>query len=198
MSEIYVVKIKTSVCEIKKAKDSTTKKIVLTGIVGPDEQKEILVDILRDRGFEEDEDSDGQVLIRETGPVIQIVDLEDMTVTSTIEKETTIARDRELSVRGDKDYIQPEELRAREQAKLDASVSITDEEREHVERELLREISQEFEDTAEERDRELNEVVRDVYTESLKRKAAKMGSITSVSENESSGEDYELRIRITR
>ena len=61
---------------------------------------------------------------------------------------------------------------------------------------MQRAIAEELEKTDEERDRELNEVVREVYTESLKQKAASLGTITDIAESQT-GEDYELVIKIT-
>ena len=61
---------------------------------------------------------------------------------------------------------------------------------------MQREIAELLDETEDERSQELNEVVRDVYSESLRRKARRLGTVTSVQESQS-GQDYELVIKIT-
>jgi hypothetical protein len=196
MSQSYVIRVSASVQEKVCAKDKRTKTIVLTGILPEDEQKEILKEKLVEQGWKEQEGSEGKVLVRKRGRVTETLDLETMEVEASVELERTLERNRTITVRGDRDLGDEEARREKEQDALERSIAITDEEREEAETNMQRAIAEELERTDEERDNELNEAVREVYAESLKRKAASLGTITEVSESQA-GDDYELVIKIT-
>ena len=195
MSQTYVIKVSASVQEQVNAKDKRTKKLVLTEIVPCDEQRDIVRERLKERGFEEDA-SDKDVLVRKRGRVVEKVDLKDMTVEATVEMEKTLERERTIVVRGDRDMENPDERRSREQKNLEKQIAITEEERGRAEQTLQREIAKTLDETEEERTKELNEVVREVYAEGLKRKAGRLGTITEMREGQV-GEDYELVIKIS-
>ncbi|MCO5167947.1 MAG: hypothetical protein M9894_16510 [Planctomycetes bacterium] len=195
MSQTYVIKVSASVQEQVNAKDRRTKKLVLTEIVPQDEQREIVRERLKGRGFAEDP-ADEDVLTRTKDGVVERVDLKDLTVEATVELEKTLERERTVVVRGDRDFENPDERRGREQQNLEKQIAITDEERAKAQQALQREIARTLDETEEERNRELNEVVREVYAEGLKRKAGRLGTITEMREGQV-GEDYELVIKIT-
>jgi hypothetical protein len=200
MSQSYVIRVSASVKETVNAKDKRTKTIVLTGILPEAEQKEILEEKLKAQGWEEaeadSEGSGGKVLVRKRGQVTETLDLETMVVEATVELERTLERSRTITVRGDRDLENEGERREKEQTSLERSIAITDDERGEAETNMQRAIAEELECTDAERDEELNEAVREVYAESLKRKAASLGTITEVSESQA-GDDYELVIKIT-
>jgi DNA anti-recombination protein RmuC len=196
MSQTYVIKVSASVKESVSAKDKRKKKLVLTGIVPEDEQKEILQDELKKRGWEEVEGSDGKKWRRERGDVTETIDLDDMSVEAEVSEEKTLERNRTIVVRGDRDFDDVEQRRRKEKKDLEESIAITEQEKEQAEKVMQREIAEKLDATEEERNKELNEVVRDVYAESLKRKAGRLGSVTEISEGQE-GEDYELVIKIT-
>ena len=83
MSQSYVIRVSASVQERVHAKDKRSSSLVLTEIVPVSEQREILREKLKEHGFEEQEGSDGQVLVRKRGRVVETVDLEEMTVEAT-------------------------------------------------------------------------------------------------------------------
>jgi len=195
MSQTYVIKVSASVQESVDAKDKRRKKIVLTGIVPEDEQKEILGEVLKQRGWDEVEGEEG-VYERKSGDVTERVDLKDMSVEAEVELERTLERNRTIVVRGDRDFEDVDERRRKEQRELEDSIAVTEQEREQVQTTMQREIAERLDETEEERSTELNEVVREVYAESLKRKAGRLGSVQEVREGRD-GQDYELVIRIT-
>jgi spore germination protein YaaH len=195
MSQTYVIKVSASVQEHVHAKDKRVKKIVLTEIVTREEQKELVRQRLVERGFQPDA-AEPEVLVRRKGDVVERVDLRDMTVEATVEKGQTLERERTVVVRGDRDLEDQEERRRREQRALEQQLAITEDERAKAQAGLQREIAQTLDETEEERTAELNEVVREVYAEGLKRKARKLGQVTEVREGRA-GEDYELVIKIT-
>jgi hypothetical protein len=194
MSQTYVIKVSASVQEQVTAKDRRRKTLVLTEIVPCDEQREILRERLKARGFE-DGPEEG-TLVRKRGRIVEKVDLGDLSVEAGVELEKSLERERTIVVRGDRDMDDPEQRRAREQRNLERQLAITDEEREKAQQTLQREIAQELDDSEEQRNQELNEVVREVYAEGLKRKASRLGTITEMREGQV-GEDYELVIKIT-
>lgn len=195
MSQTYVIKVSASVQEQVSAKDKRTKRLVLTEIVPCDEQRDVVRERLEARGFAEDP-GDKDVLTRKKGQVVERVDLKDLTVEATVELEKSLERERTVVVRGDRDMENPDERRSREQRNLEKQLAITDEERAKAEQTLQREIAEVLDDTEEERNRELNDVVREVYAEGLKRKAGRLGTITEMREGQA-GDDYELVIKIT-
>jgi DNA anti-recombination protein RmuC len=197
MSQTYVIKVSASVQEDVSAKDRRSKKLVLTEIVPCDEQKEILREKLAERGWAEQEGSEGNVWTKTEGEVTSTLDLESMTVEASVEKERTLERERTIVVRGDRDFEDQSERKRKEQKRLEESIAITDQERDQVQTTLQRQIAEALDETEQERNQELNEVVRDVYAESLKRKAGRVGNVTEVREGQAGG-DYELVIKITQ
>lgn len=195
MSQTYVIKVSASVQEQVNAKDKRTKKLVLTEIVPCDEQRDILRQRLAERGFEQEGD-DPDKLVRRRGKVVERIDLKELVVEATVELEKTLERERTVVVRGDRDMENPDERRDREQKNLEKQIAITEDERAKAQQTLQREIAQQLDDTEEQRTKELNEVVREVYAEGLKRKAGRLGTITEMREGQV-GEDYELVIKIT-
>ena len=119
-----------------------------------------------------------------------------MSVEATVALERTLERDRTITVRGDRDLENVEERRGREKEALERSISITDEERDDAQTTMQREIAEALDATEDERNQELNEVVQEVYSESLKRKARRLGTVTEMQESRQ-GNDYELVIKIT-
>lgn len=195
MSQTYVIKVSASVKENVSAKDKRSKTLKLTEIVPLDEQQEILKERLKERGWEEEEGSDGKRWRRQQDGVTETIDLDDMTVEAEVELEKTLERDRTIVVRGDRDFENPDERRTKEQKRLEESIAVTEQERDQVQSTMQREIAEKLDETEEERTRELNEVVREVYTESLKRKAHRLGNVTEVREGQA-GSDYEMVIKI--
>ena len=196
MSQSYVIRVSASVREDVTASDKRTQTIVLTEIVPCDEQREILREVLRGQGWEEVAGSDGKQLQRRRGQVVETVDLETLTAEATVELDRTLERNRTITVRGDRDFDSEDERHAKEKASLERSIAITDAERAEAEAAMQREIAELLDASDEERTRDLNEAVREVYAESLKRRAGSLGQVTSIQESREGGE-YELVIRIT-
>jgi len=196
MSQSYVIRVSASVSETVDAADKRTKSLQLTEIVPCDEQAEILRDELRDRGWEEVEGSEGQVWEKTDGQVRQRIDLESMTHEAQVELQRTLERERTITVRGDKDFEDPEERRGKEEASLQRAIAVTDEERDEVHQTMQREIAETLDESEEARTEEVNEVIAAVYAESLKRKARRMGSVTEMRESQEGGE-FELVIKLS-
>ena len=196
MSQSYVIRVSASVSETVDAADKRTKSLQLTEIVPCDEQAEILRDELRDRGWEEVEGSEGQVWEKTDGKVRQQIDLESMTHEAQVELKRTLERERTITVRGDKDFEDPDDRRTKEEASLQRAIAVTDEERNEVHQAMQREIAETLDESEEARTEEVNEVIAAVYAESLKRKARRMGSVTEMRESQEGGE-FELVIKLS-
>tara|TARA_R110002072_G_scaffold81939_1_gene187350 strand:- start:63 stop:656 length:594 start_codon:yes stop_codon:yes gene_type:complete len=196
MSQSYVIRVSASVSETVDAADKRTKSLQLTEIVPCDEQAEILRDELRDRGWDEVEGSEGQVWEKTDGKVRQQIDLESMTHEAQVELKRTLERERTITVRGDKDFEDPDDRRTKEEASLQRAIAVTDEERNEVHQTMQREIAETLDESEEARTEEVNEVIAAVYAESLKRKARRMGSVTEMRESQEGGE-FELVIKLS-
>lgn len=194
MSQTYVIKVSASVQEKVHAKDRRVKQLVLTEIVDKEEQRAILEEQLAARGWEKQADGRWR---RKRGEVVETLDPGDMTVEAEVELEKSLERSRTIVVRGDRDFEEQERRRQREQSELEKSIAITEDEKRRAEAVLQREIADKLEESEEERQDELNEVVRGVYAESLKRKARRLGTVTEVREG-TAGQDYELVIKLTQ
>ena len=196
MSQSYVIRVSASVRETIDAADKRTKTLSLSEIVPAEEQREIMREELRARGWEEVEGSEGQVWEKTSGEVRERIDLEAMTHEARVELEQTLERERTITVRGDKDHEDPEERRVKEQTSLERSIAISDEERAQVARTMQRRIAETLDASEAERTEAVNEVISQVYAESLKRKARRIGSITEMRESNEGGE-FELVIKLT-
>lgn len=196
MSQSYVIRVSASVKETIDAADKRTKSLSLTEIVPAEEQREIFREVLRARGWEEVEGSEGQVWEKTTGEVCERIDLEAMTHEARVALEQTLERERTITVRGDKDHEDPDERRVQEQTNLERSIAISDEEREEAARGMQRRIAETLDASEAERSEAVNEVVAQVYAESLKRKARRLGSVTEMRESHEGGE-FELVIKLT-
>lgn len=194
MSQSYVIRVAASVKENVKAKDRRVKSLVLSEILPTDELREVLRQRLEERGWRPEEGNDG-VYVRQRGDVTEKIDLESLTCEAEVEVERTLERQRSIMVRGDRDFENEEDRRRKEQERLERSIAITDAERQEASDALQRRIADLLDETDEERTAELNSIVREVYTEALKRKAARLGSITEVREGQT-GDDYELVIKV--
>ncbi|MGE0706959.1 MAG: hypothetical protein AB7N76_02790 [Planctomycetota bacterium] len=195
MSQSYVIRVSASVKETVNAKDKRVKTLSLTEIVPADEQKEILREVLRERGWEQVEGEETEVWERREGQVVERIDLDGMTHEASVELARTLERDRTITVRGDRDFEDPAERRERERQALERSIEISDDERQDAQTGMQREIAEVLDETEEQRTQEMNEVVSQVYAESLKRKARRMGTVTEMRESREGG-DYELVIKL--
>jgi hypothetical protein len=189
MSQVYQVQLESSVTHTVSASDEMTHKVELTQILGQEEMREILEKTLQEQGWEKQDDG----TYAKTGPSGEelVWDLEENTVTAKIEDERDVTAD--ISVRGRGGSRQG----ARQNAERQVEQQRARAEREAVkaEAEIEKRITEQLEQSEEKRMRELNGVVKRVYSEALKRKAETLGTVVSVDEHETA-DDYELVIKI--
>lgn len=197
MSYPYRVVVTKGVEEQITASDCSEKTVEIPPILDAAAARKILEEALRRRGWE----GDGKTLVKkgEKGET-QVFDLETGKVSTTVEGEDTIEKEMTLEGQGDS-WSQPtdadkEALRRKVEGEIDKRLEITEAEREARKADLERKVAGVLEETDEERTKELNEVLLEVYAESLKEKARKLGTVTEVREETAANGEYELVIRV--
>lgn len=172
------VGIDVSVKESIRVGDRVVNKLVLPGIRGQHEQLQMLKDALKARGFEE---AEGKKLTRKTGEILQIADLDELTITSIVEIEETKERKSQVRTQkgGEESAKKSEEMRLQKQLEKDLELT---------KKELEKKASELLEKTSKGRVEEIKEVIREVYLESLKKRASDMGPINNVEKSKQQGE----------
>jgi ribosome-binding factor A len=183
--------IDIKVGELARRADRTVHKITLPDIRGKEEQKEILIEALKDRGFEESENENE--LIRETEELTQIVNVEDLTLTTIVEMSEDLEMEAKVYVQGREDGQEQEEENLRKRLQEKAS---------RVEEEFQRKINDILENATPDIKTEILDIVRDVYVESLKRHGETLaesegggGSVTSIDEGINNDGNFQVRIK---
>lgn len=202
MSYPYRVTVTASVSEVVSGGDQHVVRIATTRTLPADEMRKLVAKHAEERGWREE----GGKLVKDGGDgERQVMDLESMQVTTSVQTEETISRSEKVEATGDMDYVRnmsveeaKEALRQRAQGELDKQIAITDAERERARAGLAAQASRKLEATQAARQRELNEIVRDAEADALKVVAPSLGTVvdTSVVMGGATGEEYELTIQI--
>jgi hypothetical protein len=194
----YRVVVTKAVEESVDANDRVVTKVTLTPILPKEAMKEVLKGVLEKKGWKERKDGK----LEKKGPdgEEQVFDLDEMTLTTEVSEKETIRKEKTVEVMGDawhKEDIEAEKdrLRAKAAADLEKRLAVSDDEREQKKQELEKKIADKISKGDEGRKKELNESLLEVYAEALKKKAASLGSVTSVKEERKNNE-YELTIKI--
>lgn len=198
MSYPYRVVVTKGVEEEVCASDRSERTVELPPILDKKTTQDLFEKALRDRGWTGE---GGKLSKRGDHGETMEVDLETGVVVTSIEDQETIKKELTLEGHGDA-WTAPtkadeEALRQRVEERIDKRLKISDAEREARRAELEDALARKLQEGEEARERELNEVLLEVYAESLKEKAKGMGTVTEIRE-ESSPEtgEYELVIRI--
>ena len=200
MSYPYRVVVSKAVETIVNAKDKVTQKVTLTTILPEGDMKELLEAALVKRGWKKREDGK----LERTAPdgTKQTFDLDELTVTTELSVEDKIRKEKTVEVVGDairREDIESEKdrLRARAGADLEKQLAVSDDEKTQKKRELEKQVADKLIAGDEQRKKDLNEALLEVYAEALKKKAASLGSVTSVKEERrDGGREYELVIKV--
>ncbi len=191
MSRAYWVKLSSSVVETIEASDKATHRIELEAVVPEGEMQEILDSALEDSDWQKD--PDGKTFRKQIGEVTLVWDTEENVVEASIESSQQASRDVRVEGRA---YSQSgaqqdaeRKLKQREKAAQDAIAG----EAEQLQKKLTKELGENEAD----RVREINGVLQKAYAEAIKRKARRLGNITSVQEGTSDNGEYELTITIS-
>lgn len=198
MSYPYRVVVTKAVEESVDANDRVVTKVTLTPILPKEVMKEVLKGVLEKKGWKERKD--GKLEKKGENGEEQVFDLDELTLTTEVSEKETIRKEKTVEVMGDawhKEDIEAEKdrLRAKAAADLEKRLAVSEDERSSKKQELEKKIADKISQGEETRKKELNESLLEVYAEALKKKAASLGSVTSVKEERKNNE-YELTIKI--
>ncbi len=185
--------------------DRSTHKLKLTPILAEGRMREILEEVLEKRGWSRRDDGTWEkVNEAEDGAAreVMVCDPDSMEVTTNVEASEEIRKERTVHATGD--AWNPREvqdarakLRDEVERRLEQDLHISEAEKKAHEQELQQKLAHQLAAGQAGRGRELNEIVMEVYVESLKEKAKSLGEITEIHESrDADGVGYELTIKI--
>lgn len=182
MSRAYRITVKESVTREVKAGDEISTQLELLDILPPESMAELLREELKKRGFTEQDDG---TLTRKTGQVTVTADpcTGEIAVKSEAKEDVTIEGSKDANAWDD---VGPSREavagKAREQLRKELDKRI-EREQERLQTEATDTLEQELHDLQP----EIGEIVNKVTREALKQKAAQLGTITELAEDEQSG-----------
>jgi len=189
MSQVYQVRLTSSISRTLRASDRMRHRVELSDILDEAQMKDILREVLREAGWEEKED--GKFETKGPNGETLVWDLDSNEVTATLEDERDVSADLDVTGRAGSQANARQAARNRlRQSEAQAEGQFSE-----AEVELGQQISEQLEQTEGERRKGLNKVLQKVYTEALKRKAEELGSVVEVNESEN-GDEYELTIQV--
>lgn len=182
MSRAYRIKVRESLNRVIRASDHVSTQLEVLEILPADQMAQLLAEELKRRGFERR----GKALTRRHEGITVQIDPETATVTVRAEAEDRLdlaaekhaVLDREMG----RDYA--------EQAKEDARQALRrDLERKSARREteMQQQVTERLEGSLADLRQELNQVVNRVTAEALKKKAAQIGTIKEMTEDQENG-----------
>ena len=182
MSRAYRITVKESVTREIKAGDEISTQLELLEILPPEAMGQLLREELKGRGFAENDDG---TLSRTDGNITVTVDPcnGEVTVKAEAKEDVTVEGTKDASAWEDAGPTrQAVSDKAREQLRKDLDKKI-DREQERLQTQATDELEKHLHDLQP----EIGEVVNKVTREALKQKAAQMGTIKEISEDDQSG-----------
>lgn len=191
MSQTYRISLKSSVSKVIKAEDSISYPLELTEIVPLEDMKEAFVKGLLERGFTEVSEKVYEMTL-DNGEVLS-VDIDSMTLTASLKAEKEVAAEVEVSGRGNSKSNANKDA----QSRLSRLEEVTEERIENKGLEDLgKELSEKLTEAEADRLKLINEILQDVYSQSLKKKAATLGNVMEIREGTNEDGQYELDIKV--
>jgi hypothetical protein len=188
MSQVYQIRLEGNVTQNICIDDHMTHRVELTDILTTGEMNEILKQELLKQGWKQQGDN---VFVKEEDGEKVEWDVESGEVKAKMRKEQEVSIDVEVTgSSGNRSAAHENAERALKQKKADAALKIADQQQKELEK-----ISAELQKNEKERTRKINGVLSRVYTEALQKKAASLGSITSVEESQL-GDNHQVIIRV--
>lgn len=180
-------RVSLQVCEVVSADDRTVHQLDLRDILPEDQMKDLLRDALTERGFEENED--GHLERAEEGGEVMTVDLESLELTTELEAESEVSG--KVDAWGDAESRDTARRRAESSAQSQADAML-----ERGQKDVQSRVTQQLAEGESARLEEMNQVLQDVYSEALKRKAREMGDVVDQYEGTNQDGEYELVIKV--
>lgn len=193
MSRAYWVKVASSVSVSLSARDEVINVVDLDPVLDEGEMHVILEGALGASGWVKQ--PDGSYTKDLSGGQTSVWSADKKTITTSAGVEETHVIESEVSVTLDTDHSEAvvEDRKARAVAAHEQRVRADAKTREA---DILQKAMKALEEGEPARTKEINEVLQKTYAEALKRKAGRLGSITSIQEG-SQGGDYSLTIVIS-
>jgi len=181
MSRAYRVSVKESVNRVIRAEDKVSTDLEIIEVLPPEDMGRLLADELAKRGFERE----GEVMVRRENGVTVTVDPKTGTVTVSAEATEQVTEETEKTGHG-YDDVGPGQEKIRENLRNEAQKEL---EKKVQERNasLQNQVTDRLEKELGEIRGELDQAVNKVTAEALKRKAASMGQIKEITEDEQTG-----------
>ena len=190
MSRCYRISLKESITKTVTASDEMQHQVELEqGILSEEDMKRILKDVLKEEGWTQAEE--GQYVLDSDDDEHLVWDVEEGTVTASIEQDKAFEKEVVVTGAGENDAS----AKANAKKRLEAQKKRVDVEAEEVQRRLRRKITAKLEKNEENRKRKLNRVISKTYKKALKEKAGLLGSIQSIDESQN-GDDHSMTIRV--
>lgn len=180
MSRAFRIQVEQRLNRVNKASDHVSTQLEILEILPCDETAEVLAQELKARGFEQKGD---KMVRREKGVVIE-VDPKTAEVVVRAEGEEEVDLEAARSVVADANRALQADTRKKVQEDLQKSLEA---QADGMKKKLQQEVSERLEGRLADLQNELNQVVNKVTAESLKRRAAQIGNVKEVSEDEKSG-----------
>ncbi|MFT4978104.1 MAG: hypothetical protein ACI8S6_004012 [Myxococcota bacterium] len=190
MSQTYRCKLKASVQQTVTLGDSIRHSLALTEILPAEEMKDLLRGVLREHGFDKEDEGDRWIISQ--GRETTTVDLDQMEVVTTREEEKTLRTDASAHGAGWSTSEAQQSARDNLVASKEVARQRLKDEGVALQRSVTEAVS-----TADSEGTELiHTLLQEVYAESLKRKARQLGDVVEITEGTTASGEYELIIKV--
>ena len=195
MSQIYHIELKSSVSETVNLSDHIIHKLNMTPILDQESMLEILVSVLLADGFAQNKSHERQFTEMNQRHEQVTFDLDRLEIKVELsevkEVHTTVVAHHSY----DKDFTNQDQALVQAQKKLKANEKLAHENLLEQAEKKQQKLTQKLNDNLAVQQLEFNEIMKQVYAESVKRKARQLGDVMEVSESTENGQ-YELVIKI--
>lgn len=181
-------RVSLQVCEVVSADDKTVHQLDLRDILPEEDMKDLLKGSLTARGFEQGE-SEHELVRREEGGEVVTVNLESLELTTELETEREVKG--KVDAWGDAESRQSAKKQAETSAQHQANALL-----ERGQKDAQRKVTEQLAQGERERLEEMNQVLQEVYSEALKRKARQLGDVVDQYEGTNENGEYELVIKV--
>ena len=182
MSRAYRIQVQETLRRVVKGSDHIGTSLELLELLPKEQMEQLLAEELKGKGFEEQ----GALLVRRDGDVTITIDPKTGKVKVSAQVSEEVELKRTGTGYGDEDWGQIAKSEAEKRLR-DSTRAELEEEVGHEEQRLTEKATKKLEDELRDLQGELDGIVNRVTAEALKRKAAQLGEIKSLTEDADSG-----------
>ncbi len=195
MSQIYHIQLKSSVSEHCDLSDEVVHKLNLTPILEQEAMLNILKSVLLADDYTESKSNPNQLTkVNERDEQVTF-DLEALEIKVAVSESQTLSTTIEVRQSYDTDFDTRSNAQAQAQQKLEAEKSLAQAKLKSEMSSKQQKLTQKLNDNLALQQREFNQLMQQVYAESIKQKAGQMGEVMEVNESTVDGQ-YELVIKV--